>query len=180
VADSLGQFGPDSSPVTVFYDAPSTALPAGSASQQLFVQTSQTVVGGNPSQNITRTVSIAGGVPPYAVSWDWGDDGTSLTSVASAGPVSANHTYSRAGTYLVIMRVTDGAGNNAYMQLVTVVNGPAAAFGSTGGNGKGALPGDLVAAWPIILLALVMVVVFWLGERREEHKLRKRSVTAIA
>lgn len=178
VADSLGQFGPDSAPVTVFYDAPSVALPAGSAGQQLFLTTSDTVLGGDPGQAIERTVNIVGGVSPYAVSWDWGDDATTLMSQASVGALHASHSYARAGMYQVILRVTDSAGNNAFLQVVTVVNGPVAAFGSS--NSSGALSGDLLAAWPLLLLALLMVVVFWLGERREARKLRRRQYAALA
>jgi hypothetical protein len=59
------------------------------------------------------------------------------------------------------------------MQLVTVVNGPVDSYGSTRGNGMGALPGELVAAWPLFLLALGMVLLFWLGEVRQTRKLRR-------
>jgi len=180
VADALGQFGPDSAPVTVFYDAPSSALPPGSAGQQLFITTDDTVLGGSPGQQIERTVTIVGGIGPYAVSWDWGDNATTLMSQAAAGPVRASHSYSRAGVYQVILRVTDSAGNNAYLQTVTVVNGPVAAFGTNKGGGTGALPGSLVAAWPLLVLALVMVIIFWLGERREERKLRRHGMVRIA
>lgn len=178
VADSLGQFGPDSAPVTVVYDAPSVALPPGSTGQQMFLTTSDTVLGGNPGQPIVRTVTIVGGVAPYAVSWDWGDNTTTLESQAAAGSVQASHSYARAGTYQVILRVTDSAGNNAFMQTITVVNGPVTAFGSS--NASGLLSGDLVAAWPLLGIALLMVIVFWLGERREARKLRKRQFTALA
>jgi hypothetical protein len=176
VSDALGQYGPDSAGVSVFYDAPSLNLPGGVASKQLFLQASTTVVAGDPGQPIVRSVTIVGGVGPYAVSWDWGDGGTSLVSQASEGEVKSSHVYERPGNYRVVVRVTDSSGNSAYMEMVTIVNGPVEAYGSNKGNGLGSLPGNLLAAWPLYLLALVMVIFFWLGERRELHKLRRRHL----
>jgi hypothetical protein len=172
VTDALGQSGPDSAAVTVFYDAPTLALPAGSIGKQLFLQTNQTVVGGSPDQQIARTVTIVGGIGPYAVSWDFGDGATGLSSQSSEGAVSASHAYSRPGVYRVIVRVTDSIGNSAFLQFVTVVNGPVDAVGSGGGGGS--LPGVLISAWPLYVLAVIMVIVFWLGELRASRKMRRK------
>jgi hypothetical protein len=178
VSDALGQFGPDSKPVTVFYNAPALLTPSAAVGKQLFLQTATTVAGTDPKQALKRTITIVGGVGPYAVSFDWGDGQTSLSSQSAEGDVSGNHTYDRPGTYTVIVRVTDNSGNSAYLQVVTVVNGSTTALGSTKGSGTGSLAGSLLTAWPLYLLALVMVLFFWLGERRELHKLRKRHLVA--
>jgi len=174
VVDGLGQFGPDSRPVTVTYDAPNLNLSGGQAGKQLFLDMTRTVVGGAPDEAIARTVTIVGGVGPYAMSWDFGDDTSSLQSQASEGAVTMSHRYDRSGIYRVIVRVTDSVGNSAFLQFVTVVNGPIEALGSNRGLGLGALPGALVAAWPVLGLAGLMVLFFWLGERRQDHKLRRR------
>jgi hypothetical protein len=178
VSDALGQLGPDSASVSVFYDAPTLNAPGESAGNQLFLETSSTVMGGNPGQSLTRSVTVVGGIGPYAVSWDWGDDGTSLVSEASPGTTTASHSYARPGTYRVIVRVTDSVGNSAYMEVIDVINGPVDSFGATKGNGLGALPGQLLAAWPVYGLAVVMVGFFWLGERREVSKLRRKHLLA--
>jgi hypothetical protein len=125
---------------------------------------------------ISRNITIVGGVGPYAVAWDWGDGQTSLSSQALEGGVTASHVYSRPGNYRVIVRVTDSAGNSAFLQLVTVVNGPADPLGTNGGKGSGALPGALVAIWPIFALAVLMVVFFWLGELRQAVKQRRKGL----
>jgi hypothetical protein len=176
VSDLLGQYGPDSAPITVFYAAESLNLPGGSVGKQLFLQTATTVVAGNPGQQIQRTVNVVGGIGPYAVSWDWGDDATSLSSVAAEGPVTSSHAYDRPGTYRVIVRVTDSVGNVGYMQFITIINGAPDAVGSNKGTGSGAFPGALVAAWPLFVLAVLMVFFFWLGERRELTKLRRKHL----
>jgi hypothetical protein len=160
----------------VYYDAPSLALPGGSVGKQLFLQASTTVLAGDPNQQLKRSATIVGGVGPYAVSWDWGDGQTSLSSQNGEGPVSASHAYERSGTYTVVLRVTDSYGNSAYLQLITIINGPVEALGATKGNGLGSVPGLLLTAWPLYLLALVMVLFFWLGERRELRKLRRKHL----
>ncbi len=171
VTDALGQSGPNSATVTVFYDAPSFALPGGAVGRQLFIDATTSVVGGNPGQQLKRTARIVGGTGPYALNWEWGDNQSSLVSQAGDGPVSASHVYTKPGVYLVILRVTDSLGNAAYLQLVTIVNGPADPLGSTRGGGTGALSGNLIAAWPLYILVFTMVLFFWLGERRQAHKM---------
>jgi hypothetical protein len=84
--------------------------------------------------------------------------------------VTTNHSYSRAGTYRVTAQVTDGAGNSAFIQMVMVVNGP---VGGAATSSK-IDPTILISAWPIYGLTCFIVLVFYLGERRELHNLRKK------
>lgn len=177
VIDGLGQFGPDSAPVTVSYDVSSSNTVGAVIGRQLFLETEATVVAGQPNSSLARTVQIVGGTAPYAVSWDWGDGGTSLMTVTTEGQVNASHTYTSPGTYEVVVRVSDAAGNAAFMQLVTVVNGPVAAI--TGASStKGELPGQLLAAWPILGLGIVLVLAFWMGERRGQHRMAMKAFLA--
>ena len=177
--DALGQSGPASPTIHIFYDAPSLSL-GGAVGRQLFIEASSTVQGGDPAQELARSATIVGGVGPYAISWDWGDNQTSLLSQANDGVITGKHSYARAGTYRVILRVTDAQGNSAFLQMVTVINGPVDAAGSNKGNGLGSLGGALLGAWPLYVMALLMVIFFWLGERREVHKLaRRRSLEGV-
>jgi hypothetical protein len=177
VYDALGQYGPNSTPVTIFFAPPVLDLPGNpSAGRQMFLQMNATVVAGNPNENISRTVTIVGGVGPYAINWDWGDDDSTLMSKDSDGAVTATHKYDRPGTYKVVVRVTDSLGNSAYIEFVTVVNGPVESFGTTKGNGSSSVPGTLLAVWPLLLLALLMTIFFWLGERRELKKLKRKHL----
>jgi len=178
VSDALGQYGPDSLPVSVFYAAPSFGIPGGSVGRQLFLQADTTVYAVSPGQDLSRSVTIVGGVGPYAVSWDWGDGTTSLLSQAVEGTIATSHSYERPGNYRVIVRVTDGASNAAFLQLVTIVNGPIAAAGTNNGTGLGAMPGNLLTAWPLYILALLMVLMFWLGERVGFAQNRRRELIA--
>jgi PKD repeat protein len=180
VTDVLGQGGPNSSPITVYYDAPSLTIPGGAVGKQLFLEVTTTVLAGDPNQTVRRSATIVGGTAPYAASWDWGDGQTSLSSQINDGALSADHTYTRPGTYRVTLKVTDSLGNTAFIQIVTVINGPVEKLGTTNGLGLGALPGSLVTAWPLYGLALLMVLFFWLGERRATHKLRRLRQQALS
>lgn len=173
ISDALGQYGPNSVTINIRYNAPEVTLPGGVAAKQLFLEADTAVVAGDPNTVIARAVTIVGGVAPYAVSWDWGDGTSSLDSEANGGPVSDSHTYTRPGTYTVIVKVTDSAGNSAYMQLVTVVNGKTEAIGSSNGQGLGAVPGTLVSSWPLFGLGAIVVVTFWFGEMWQMRKLRR-------
>ena len=173
VTDALNQSGPDSAGINVFYNAPSLALPGSVAlGRQLFLQTNTPSRGAQPDQAMNWEATIVGGTGPYAISWDWGDNTTTLLSRQFEGSFTSSHTYKRAGNYRVVLKVTDSLGNSAYMQLVSVVNGPIEAVTS---SSAGITPGTLVRIWPLYGLACLFVLVFWLGERRELHKLGKRG-----
>jgi len=69
-------------------------------------------------QTVSFTGSASGGTPPYTYSWTFGDSGTGSGS-------SVTHTYQAAGSYTVVLTVTDAAGQTASStQTVTVSNIP--------------------------------------------------------
>lgn len=162
--DALGQTSPDSNAVTVVYNPPNFTA-SGQISAQLFLQSDSAVQGASPQQLVSWKVSIVGGIAPYAVSYDWGDGKSDLVSRSQAGPVSASHAYAQPGTYQVLIRVTDSTNNAAFIQVVTVVNGPVAA--TAAGSSASGLKAGVLLAWPIYALAGLLILTFWLGERRE-------------
>jgi hypothetical protein len=174
VSDALDQFGPDSAKITVYYAQAVLGNTSVFLPSPFFLTSATGVIGVSPGQALERTITINGGIAPYAVNWDFGDGTNSSIPQSSAGNASATHSYARAGTYNVVVRVTDSSGNTAIIQLVTVVNGPISGSVATTHN-KLDIPGLALGAWPLYLLAVLMVVVFWLGERREIYVLRQRN-----
>jgi hypothetical protein len=93
------------------------------------------------------------------------------------GGFTVKHTYEKTGsgylnTFPLIIRASDAAGHNAYLQLTTIVN-PATGSMTTG-NSTPSKP-SVVEFWPVIIVVLLMLVLaFWLGERREKHIMRKQ------
>ena len=174
VSDALDQFGPDSAKISVFYAPAVLGNTFVSLPSPFFLTSDTGVIGVSPGQALERTIAINGGIAPYAVNWDFGDDTNVSIPQSSSGYASATHSYARAGTYNIVIRVTDSNGNTAIIQLVTVVNGAVVGSTATTKN-KLDVPGLAVGAWPLYMLAVSMVFIFWLGERRELYVLRRRN-----
>lgn len=173
ISDILGQYGPDSSVVNVLYIPTELAGVNSFSVDPLFLTVDQTIFGGFPGEKISFRASSQGGKTPYAVSWDFDD--TSITAVPqdSAGYSSVSHVYNRPGTYRVLVRVVDSNNNTAVLQLVAIVNGAINGFSNTTSK-KLDVPAIAIGIWPLYFIALLMVLVFWLGERREIYLLRSR------
>lgn len=176
--NTLDQQGPTGNTVTVTLNQP----PGGPGfSTELLLQSENYYRGTVPGQEITWPIEIVGGLAPYAVSVDWGD-GTppDLITRLAPGPFTVKHTYAKVGTgYLntfpLIIRATDGAGHTAYLQLTTIVNPATGSSSSGSGSGKNnSTLNKLIVIWPIWIVLLLMIISFWLGERREKHIMEKR------
>lgn len=114
----LGGFG-SSSPLAPSWDlyAPFGGVPNGTRPLTASLTTSGSQ--GTAPYSVTFTVAVAGGEAPYLVSWDFGDGST------AGGSLSEIHTYTRAGSYTVLVSVTDALGVRAETSTVIVVHAPA-------------------------------------------------------
>lgn len=172
VYDSLNQPGPDSSPVTVFYDA----LPAQSAGitplnfggNQLLLNTSAVYRGVFPGHPLSIPITILGGTPPYAVNVQWGDGTNSVIPRADNITFNAVHTYQKPGTFQISIQATDSQGRVAFLVVAAIVNGQPSVIPVTSTTPKTPLNKFLVL-WPLYTAAVAIVTSFWLGERREKH-----------
>ena len=173
--NALDQAGPDSAGVNLTLSFPGGGL---GFSQQLLLQSSNYYRGTLPGVEISWPLEIVGGVSPFAVTFDWGDGKTDLLTRPQAGPFDLRHTYAKAGGYLgsfpLIVKATDAAGNHAYIQLTTIVNDPHAVAGATSKPTSG-LP-NFKLIWPLWIVLLLMIASFWYGEKREKHILERRML----
>ena len=150
----------------------------------LIFKTSYNFTGTYVGEQTTWQLDLEGGEPPYAISVDWGDGTHSLISRPRAGVFSIDHTYKKAGgykgSYTVKFSASDANGTQTYLQLITIVNNPPSATGITrrpSGGGFGfASPQYLQQlfhyVWPGYLIVVLMLLSFWLGERREYRYLK--------
>lgn len=181
VHDSLNQYGPDSSVVTVYYDKVTisgskkvTAAP-GSALEtipQLLIVTDALYQGQSNARPLKLNIKLVGGLKPYAVNVDWGDGNQSLVSKETGEEFTLEHLYKEAGVYQITINASDSVANNAYLQIIGIVSGPIYEE-----SGATATPSSLKSLidkiFPIGLLILLAITTFWLGERWEYHELEK-------
>lgn len=173
--DQANQPSPDSNVVTVFYDV--AAIPSlADGSQNIgthgnFIITSDSVYKGTvPGKSLSWQIHIEGGVAPFAFNIEWGDGQTELLSRSASGDFTIQHTYDHAGGYkggyVVTVNGVDAEGTKAILQVVAIVNNPVGTLAPT----QVTPPSSwwrLLVAWPLWLVLVLMLISFWLGERRQ-------------
>lgn len=113
-----------------------------------------------PGRTTTFGVTVKGGTAPYRWQWDWGDGADSHGVVKAEGRLEAPHRYSLSGIHTMIVTVTDALGQEAYIQLAAIVNGPLTTY----------LPEPVHHDYTLalILLGLIpLLAVVWWAERRQ-------------
>jgi len=179
VYDVLNQPGPDSAPVTVYYDAlPSQASPLAALNfggSQLLLNTDAVFRGGFPEQQLNIPISIIGGTPPYAVNIQWGDSSNKVVPRDDNLTFNVGHIYHKAGTYQITLQASDSQGRVAFLTVAAIINGqPSIATVANIGNPSA---NKLLVLWPLYTSAAAVLISFWLGERREKHILGGPALT---
>jgi hypothetical protein len=197
--------GPDSNEVVVSYTPPtppptppattdggsSTPTPVisngnytGTPDNPIIIKTEYSFRGYYVRKTATVSFDIEGGVPPYAVSVDWGDNKQDLLSREKSGVVTMQHVYDSAGgykgNYLVKIWVTDAAHNKSFLQTMVIINNPPVVGSGVTSDGSGlsaSFSGQNLSRlahyiWPSYGLVVLMLFSFWLGERREYRTLQ--------
>lgn len=169
VYDDLNQPGPDSSPVTVFYDAlpfQGSSLAPLNFGAQLLLNTDAVYRGVFPNQELSVPVDIIGGTPPYALNVQWGDSSNNIVPRNDNLTFNVTHTYTKPGVYQITLQASDVQNRTAFLTVAAIVNGqPSVSLVSSTSKPMN----KLLVLWPLYTTALAMVISFWLGERREKH-----------
>lgn len=173
--DGLNRASPDSARVSVnFNDQVAAAGP------QLTLSSAYASRGADPGTELNWPLTISGGTPPYALSIGWGDGSDpGLLSEQFSGNFNASHIYKFAGSFNVTIKATDAKGSVAFLQLVGVgngaVNGTTTSSVNTGKtSGSSSQPAGRVLWAPIIVLAALVGVSFWLGQMHQVAAARSR------
>lgn len=173
--NAVDQEGPSSPGVTVTLNMP----PGGIGfSNELVIQSINYYRGSEPGQEVVWPIDLVGGQAPYAVSIDWGDGTSDVITRLAPGPFTMSHIYKKVGGYLgtypLIIRASDSVGHTAYLQLTTIVN--AAEPGGTAAKKEST--NSLMMIWPLWIVLFLMILSFWLGERREKKIMERRFEAA--
>ena len=171
VHDALNQYGPDSNIVTVYYDA----ITSGVSLPQLVLIANALYQGESNIKPLTIEISISGGQAPYAISINWGDNSNpDLTSRPNGNKFTISHIYRQPGNYRVVIKGTDTLSNDAYLEIVGIVNGPI--YKNFSGITSSNLFDQALNVILIILIAiLILIIFFWAGERWEFHELKEED-----
>jgi hypothetical protein len=187
--------GPESDTIKVVYDIPPAAALPTAQKQQPSAQapiTQLVLTGENKYQgyNVGETASwhlrIEGGVGPYNLALNWGDGSSDTLTRTDKGEFTISHIYkkaSRANSWFVAkIGATDSIGQSATLQFVTIVNS-AKVVASTDNNDDSLqtlqlVKKQLLLGWPLYIVTVLMLVSFWLGERRgavvTNHKITRK------
>lgn len=138
---------------------------------------------------------VNGGRGPYTTIIDWGDGTISTYTQAASGVAHYTHTYKATDSTLsqrrIKIRVIDADGATTLSQQSVVIRSPIVASSTSGGNTTSGgwlksfnlpwLHNYLWILWPGYLIVILMLLSFYLGERRqrdEDHKpVAKRRTT---
>ncbi len=169
----LNQAGPSSAAVNVTYNVqipPASSLfNINFTGTQLILQTSAVYRGTFPGQTLYVPIKILGGVAPFALNVNWGDNSNQVLPASINTTVNASHVYNKPGTYKISIQASDSQQRVAFLNVAAIVNGqPATGISSTS---KPSPTNTLLVLWPLYAIAATLVVSFWLGEKREKHVL---------
>jgi hypothetical protein len=169
VYDSLNQSGPDSNTVTVTF-----SNPLESSGPRLSLTTQYAKRGANPGSILSWPITISGGTAPFAITVDWGDKSDpDLISQQVPGDINLQHTYAQAGVYKVTIKASDANGNTAFLQVVGIGNGQ---IQQQTKASTGIITSEKIKVlwWPIILLFILAIAAYWLGQKHQLEAIRRR------
>jgi hypothetical protein len=173
VFDNLDQPGPESNVVSVSYNNATF-----SAFGTLITLTSPFARrAAAPGSTLTWPLVLSGGTGPYAFSIDWGDGTTpELKSQTFSGNIDIKHVYKNAGVYQVVIKVTDTNGVSAFLQLTAVATGtPVGGVTVAPDKNNGTPTIKKIILWqPAVVMLILAIAAFWLGQRYELSALRKQ------
>lgn len=179
VFDALNQEGPDSSQVTIYYDALTAQTTALSSlnfnGAQLLLNTNSVFRGAFPDKEMTVPLDVLGGTPPFAINIQWGDSTNKVVSRDSNISFDTAHTYTRAGTYQISIQASDANGNIAFLTVASIVNGQSEATTASTTTSE-SIQSKLLVLWPLYVSAVAVVVSFFIGEKREKRLLSSREL----
>lgn len=188
--------GPSSAIVTVYYDPPtqpgeeepipppegSEETPSGADPDTVFyLSTEYYFKAAYTGQKITWDFKIMGGSGPYTAYVVWGDGYSTMEQNITGDTFTIEHAYNslkdKREYFSISVRVQDAAGQQASLQLVTIMNDPNVIGGALvrpDGSPPAAVAGNLLNGmlkylWSAYGILLLMGVCFWLGEKRGEN-----------
>ncbi len=185
-----GNYGPDSSPLSVSY-APKPAepgAPEASVDSDLTITSPEAFTSLDDENTGTIQITVGGGKGPYTIAINWGDGTTETLMVPDAGTFSFRHTFLSKGIFKVVATVTDVLGvSKVYQFIVSSMSLPSDAT-EVETSQPAVIQKNEGMKWYVIaggaaLLATTLVIIglssFWLGRRYQYRKLKDRLINDV-
>jgi hypothetical protein len=173
--NDLNEAGPTSKAVNVTYNVQtppvSSLLNINFTATQLLLETSAVYRGTFPGQELYVPIKILGGVAPFAVNVNWGDNSNQVIPSSINQTVNADHVYKSAGIYKISIQASDSQNRLAFLNVAAIINGQAGSVAGSSNTSSGPSANKFLVLWPLYAIAATLVVSFWLGEKREKHVL---------
>lgn len=179
--------GPEGTPVTIYLD-PKPAPPGAPArppanSPPFIIKTEFRFVGYFTGQTGRWRLELGGGTPPYAINADWGDGTNSVISKNRPGEIIIQHKYETPAlgprnSYTVKITGSDSEDNKASLEFFVIVNSKnlPELVADTIPTARPPENNWLWIAWPAYAVIILMLISYYLGEREELLKLKKKGV----
>lgn len=134
------------------------------------------------------TINVSGGSYPIQANVNWGDGNNSVYYLSSEiRTFNIKHRYGQYGYYRIIVTASDVSNNVSSLQLAALIRDPGAVgiFTPTVHIVPPSVSEDIsivtylksnlkiwfIIAWPSLIIVLLMLTSYWLGEREEYHRL---------
>lgn len=174
--------GPLSTPLNVTRPLPQAPgnTDAYAAAGQFFLTSDAYYRGVKVGQALEWSVMITGGQAPYALNVGWGDGTSDLISRGTAGSFTIRHTYKKSGSgspanFPVTIQASDQAGDKTFLQLASIVTGDQTGLATSIKHGYD-LSEAIRIAWQALAVLVLVLIAFWLGERREKFIIKKSGM----
>ena len=123
--DVLNQAGPSSNVVDVSYDAQpppvSSLLNVNFTATQLMLETDAVYRGTFPGQTLNVPITVLGGVGPFALNVQWGDNSNQVIPASNNTTVNASHVYKKPGTYKITIQASDSQQRVAFLEVAAAI-----------------------------------------------------------
>jgi hypothetical protein len=119
--------------------------------------------------------NIAGGVAPYKVTIDWGDQQITTIERTDNLPFQITHTFNSPGTFQPLVTVTDSTGRETILQLLAIVQARQQLTQTLKLSPLDEFKQYLWLIWPVYVIILLLALSFWLGEQEALKRRRSHS-----
>ncbi len=181
--------GPDSRPFTLYANFQTTnpiskktsPSPTATTKSNLIITPMSTFIVFGPTKDAVWQGTISGGILPYTIRINWGDNSTQTTTVRTVAAQSFTHRYKAMHSYDITLQVTDATGAQTIRHdtAVTPYTAPSATSGTAkdsggSGNSTNTTTSDasspirkilknfaLVGAYSVLIFTIAAFAVLW-------------------